>query len=281
MYSKGLIPFVFAVHLPIIFLWSCCRNSGTVSSPEPKLVSAAMNLKSAHVVLQQEDASETVEVRCKEGMVHVHGSYCPKVEQKCLEWLDDASASVNGAMRCARFAPSVCLSRERVEKDFCIDKFEYPNVEGEEPKVASTWIQAAAVCEEQGKRLCTDSEWTFACEGEEMRPYPYGETGLERDESACDQTHDPMPNPTAPKSEWSKHYPGHASGSFEKCTSPSGAFDMVSGVDEWVVNESGKPFKSGLKGGYGTNRVRTRCRPMTTAHGPSFSFYNVGFRCCA
>jgi hypothetical protein len=39
-------------------------------------------------------------------------------------------------------------------------------------------------------------------------------------------------------------------------------------------------YKSGLKGGY-WGPVRDRCRPMTTIHGESFSFYQIGFRCCS
>ncbi len=56
---------------------------------------------------------------------------------------------------------------------------------------------------------------------------------------------------------------------------------MVGNVDEWVINESqfGKPFKSGLKGGY-WGPVRTRCRPMTTGHEETFRYYQIGFRCC-
>ena len=55
---------------------------------------------------------------------------------------------------------------------------------------------------------------------------------------------------------------------------------MTGNVDEWVVNESGKPYKSGLKGGY-WGPVRDRCRPMTTAHAEGFEFYQIGFRCCS
>jgi hypothetical protein len=54
---------------------------------------------------------------------------------------------------------------------------------------------------------------------------------------------------------------------------------MTGNVDEWVVNESGHPFPSGLKGGY-WGPVRDRCRPMTVAHDTKFSFYQIGFRCC-
>jgi formylglycine-generating enzyme len=45
------------------------------------------------------------------------------------------------------------------------------------------------------------------------------------------------------------------------------------------VSQVGKPFMSGLKGGY-WGPVRTRCRPMTTAHNETFRYYQIGFRCC-
>ncbi len=37
-----------------------------------------------------------------------------------------------------------------------------------------SWYEAKSLCERSGKRLCTEEEWTFACEGEEATPYPYG-----------------------------------------------------------------------------------------------------------
>src|SRR5690606_9574022 len=66
--------------------------------------------------------------------------------------------------------------------DYCIDRFEYPNVPGENPVIVVTFREAAALCAKADKRLCTEDEWTFACEGEEARPYPYGWT---RDDTAC------------------------------------------------------------------------------------------------
>lgn len=232
---------------------------------------------------QEEDMNDDT-TSCPDEMILVEGDYCPQVEQVCLRWLDDDQRpSAHGGMgplRCAEFkSPAVCLSKKRVHKRYCIDKYEYPNKPGELPPVDVTWYQAKEACEKEGKRLCTDSEWTFACEGEDMHPYPYGD-GYHRDEAVCGQTHDPMPDPKMPKSEWKKYYPGHESGSLPMCKSEFGVYDMVSGVDEWVVNESKRPYVSGLKGGYGTSQVRTRCRPMTVAHGPTFSFYQVGTRCC-
>ena len=45
-----------------------------------------------------------------------------------------------------------------------------------------SWYDAAALCAEQRKRLCWESEWVTACEGPEKLPFPYG---LRRDASAC------------------------------------------------------------------------------------------------
>ena len=65
---------------------------------------------------------------------------------------------------------------------FCIDRYEYPNRAGATPVVATTWDEAAAQCKSEGKRLCKDTEWTLACEGDDRTPYPYGNV---RDATAC------------------------------------------------------------------------------------------------
>ncbi len=215
---------------------------------------------------------------CAEGMQEVEGEYCANVEQKCLRWLDKEQ------MRCAEFAPTSSCVGKTTKKHFCIDRFEYPNKEGEKPVVMNTWYQAKASCEKEGKRLCGESEWTLACEGNERLPYPYG---YERNSEACniDKSHPAVneaaiADPATRDAEVARLDQRVASGEREACVSPFGVHDMTGNVDEWVVNEAGVPFKSGLKGGY-WGPVRTRCRPMTTAHPEEFSFYQIGFRCCA
>ncbi len=216
--------------------------------------------------------------KCADGMVQVEGDYCPNVEQKCLRWLDPTTQ-----MRCAEFeAETKCIGRT-VHKKFCIDRFEYPNKAGEKPVVMKTWYEAQNACTAQGKRLCGDSEWTLACEGEERLPYPYG---YARNADACniDKPHpavneQALANPATRAAEAARLDQRDPSASREACVSPFGVHDMTGNVDEWVVNESGAPYKSGLKGGY-WGPVRTRCRPMTTAHYEMFSFYQIGFRCC-
>lgn len=217
---------------------------------------------------------------CRDDQVHVVGEYCPELETKCLEWIDKVGPEANsgiGPLRCARFQyPTRCLSRRTVHKDFCIDRYEWPNVKGELPPIGMTYWEAKSLCESVDKRLCTISEATLACEGPERKPYPYG---YERDDTACNIDR-PSADPKTSRDKWPDVYRGVPSGSMERCVSDYGVYDMTGNVDEWTHNESGKPFVSALRSGY-WGPVRARCRPVTYVHGPEFSFYQIGFRCCS
>ncbi len=222
---------------------------------------------------------------CPNDMVEVEGDYCPLVNQKCLHWLDSETK-----LQCAEFertqAAANCALKPQ-HKRFCIDRYEWPNRSGALPRYMASYTEAQMACEGVGKRLCSDTEWTLACEGPEQRPYPYGD-GYVRDDTACNIDKPyiwPRPerifDPRTQDEELARLDQREPSGSRAACVSPYGAHDMVGNVDEWVKNESqfGKPFRSGLKGGY-WGPVRTRCRPMTTAHEESFRYYQIGFRCC-
>ncbi len=217
--------------------------------------------------------------KCPGDMVEVEGDYCPYVEQRCLRWIDAKSA-----MRCAEFAPSAPCRMKTTKKKFCVDRYEWPNKAGAIPAFMASWREAKVACGAVGKRLCTDSEWTLACEGPKHLPYPYG---LKRSSDACniDKPYgfpDPAKvyDPKTQDAELARLDQREPSGSRAACTSPYGAHDMAGNVDEWVVNETGEPFKSGLKGGY-WGPVKNRCRPMTIAHEETFRYYQIGFRCCA
>jgi hypothetical protein len=227
-------------------------------------------------------------VDCPEGMLLVEGDYCQVLGHVCLKRIDGP------VERCEKYAePPICEGQIQ-KKRFCIDRFEYPNLEGVRPVVMVNWMEAKAACESEGKRLCTGSEWTLACEGTERVPYPYGYT---RDSTACniDRPHPDVDeqallNPRDVSSEVARLDQRVASGQMPRCTSPYGVQDMTGNVDEWVVNEkhfgpapadgSERPFISGLKGGY-WGPVRNRCRATTTFHNEWFRFYQIGFRCCA
>jgi formylglycine-generating enzyme len=238
----------------------------------------ALTLANLGVKPASHAAESTPSLSCPDGMVEVEGDYCPSVEERCVRWLDPETKQ-----RCAEFDPATTCLGHTVHKHFCIDRFEYPNVAGQKPTVMKDWYEAKATCQGEGKRLCGDSEWTLACEGEQRFPYPYG---YERSADACniDKPHldvdeKAMADESKRDAEVARLDQRSASGEHQACVSPYGAYDMTGNVDEWVVNESAKPYKSGLKGGY-WGPVRDRCRPMTIAHNEEFQFYQIGFRCC-
>jgi hypothetical protein len=135
---------------------------------------------------------------CPEGMVRVEGDYCPDVEQTCKkhhpEYERDQErrrkAEEKGqkhkstvSERCLEYAaPTVCKSKDKRRLSFCIDPFEYPNEKGQLPALLISWTDAKKTCEGLGKRLCTEDEFNFACEGPEMLPYTYG---FVRDPAKC------------------------------------------------------------------------------------------------
>jgi len=221
---------------------------------------------------------------CPSDMVEVEGTYCSKLEEVCLEWLDKPSCGrfdpktkkcifTMPPMRCAEFKyPTVCQKTGK-HLHFCIDKYEYPNKFGTKPQLQNTWYKAKELCEEQGKRLCVDTEWTQACRGNDNLPYPYG---YKRDATAC-RIDLPWQDPaTHTFEELDKTVPA---GSMPKCVSPYGAYDMTGNGDEWAHTSGGSQYVSVLKGGH-PHGVRNRCSPRTEVHGPDFSYYDTGFRCC-
>jgi formylglycine-generating enzyme len=221
---------------------------------------------------------------CPPDMVEVDGHWCPNVEQICRRWVDPLHPERD---RCAEYATTSRCDGTPVHKRFCIDRYEWPNQPGIKPFVAVDWIAARNQCAGAAKRLCTDTEWTLACEGQERLPFPYGYV---RNAEACNidkpyilpddaKLQDPATRPQ----EIARLDQRDPSGTRDSCVSPYGVFDMTGNVDEWVVNETGhesdKPYVSGLKGGY-WGPVRDRCRPMTTDHNQGYLGYQIGFRCC-
>ncbi len=234
------------------------------------------------------DAAEGTRGACSPGMVEVKGNYRVTgmgdelQKSVCSKWINRDFPE-----RCASFDKDKWKAiRDKLPTKamhFCIDRFEYPNKKGEFPVILVNFPESEQLCKEQSKRLCTEDEWTFACEGEEATPYPYG---YDRDATACvtDKAWRPYdPDAYYKKgavvAELDKLWQGLAAGSQPKCKSVFGVYDMIGNVDEWTMSAVGGR-RSILKGGY-WGPVRTRCRPTTRAHGEAHAFYQQGFRCCA
>lgn len=234
---------------------------------------------------------------CPEAMVRVEGEHCPALTQNCL----DHHGEYDGAKgerktvseRCMRYEePSRCVSKKRKSMSFCMDRYEYPNEVGQLPRVLTSWRNAKKLCEAKGKRLCTEAEYNFACEGPEMLPYVYGfirsaetcnidkpyifpnhsKRMLEYDECLADAWC---------KDELARLDQREPIGQRSTCVSWAGVFDLNGNANEWVDLPGEKsPNRSGLKGGW-WGPIRARCRPTVTFHKESDYGYEAGFRCCA
>jgi formylglycine-generating enzyme required for sulfatase activity len=216
----------------------------------------------------------------------VEGEYCTKVEHKCLkQWHDKA----NDKDVCEEFEPKSTCIGQKLKKRYCMDTYTWPNEKGARPEVMNKFHQAQIKCAAVGKRLCSESEWTLACEGPEMLPFPYGYV---RDTNKChgDMEWDsPDMKKVAQRDpeELARLWKGVRNGSQPECISPYGVADLPGNTDEVTQSESfNEPdfkakYDSIHSGGPWYKGVRNQCRPKIYTHDEGFYYYFLGFRCCA
>lgn len=261
------------VALGTALLPACSRGSVGKEPPVGQATLAVANIpvtaEPAPAAAKQAKAQSNA---CPQGMILVEGEYCPEVEQKCLEWMDPPESKYHH-FRCARYEkPSKC-KKPRVHKRFCIDATERVEEGTRLPRHFMSWTDSKKLCEAEGGRLCTESEWIFACEGEEMRPYPYG---WERDSSACNV--DLKDNIGRPGKLVDHRAPV---GSNPKCASPFGVQDMAGNVEEWTQadGKSKMGWKEVLKGSWWIPS-RHACRQFQVGHNDVYAGAETGTRCC-
>lgn len=263
-----------------------------VASSEPSEAEAEEHASATPAKESSND--ETPTDACPAGMVLVEGDYCtlggPGTDQNAVkhECVQEWYAPQNKKRVCEEFAPKAECLGKKVPKRFCIDRYAWPNQKGERPEVMNRFHQAQVKCIAEGKRLCTESEWTFACEGPDMKPFPYG---FKRDTKKChgDVEWD-GPNMTKvaqrdPK-ELARLWKGVRAGSQPECKSDFGVYDLPGNTDEVVASET---FESGWRGKYDSvhtggpwyKGVRNQCRPKIYTHDEGFYYYFLSFRCCA
>jgi len=151
-------------------------------------------------------------------------------------------------------------------KGYYIDLFPYPNEEGAIPLTNLTQAAAATLCEERGKRLCSELEWERACKGPDNHRYEYGETyRAER----CGTGALPVMRPA---------------GIRVACRSDFGVRDLHGGAWEWTASAWGRGTNGGLvsvRGGNSTEgEIVGRCA-NARAERPTTPSGAIGFRCCA
>lgn len=231
---------------------------------------------------------------CPADMLLVDGDYCLDLESKCL---DSYHSEENHLDVCLEFAfPTKCVGDTKHMR-YCIDKYEFPNREGQRPMVMQNFYQAQVHCAKRGKRVCTETEWTKACEGPENKPFPYG---YKRDTSVCLGDR-PWDHPDGEKvlnsdpTELERLWQGRVSGASPGCVSDYGVFDLPGNADELAASETTKPpthigkktkefgqdFDNVTTGGPWYTHVRNACRPKIYTHDESFAYYYLSWRCCA
>jgi len=160
--------------------------------------------------------------------------------------------------------PKLSCPPDMVKVDnFCIDRYEFPNRKGAMPRTMINWYQAQAECAKLGKRLCTEDEWIRACDGSpgggKLRRYSYGDTFV-LENCNVQNTH------------------AVPSGTFTKCRSAWGAYDMVGNVYEWVQPRPGSRIYT-LGGAWGEGRGAS-CYKAGAGYQPGYYQEHIGFRCC-
>ena len=215
----------------------------------------------------------------------VDGDYCTDVDYECKKsWYDKS----NKKTVCEEFEPKSTCVGEKVHKRYCMDTYTWPNEKGARPEVMNRFHQAEVKCASVGKRMCTETEWTLACEGPKMLPFPYGYV---RDTNKClgDVEWDgPNMLKVAKRDphELARLWKGVRNGSQPECISAYGVADLPGNTDEVVSSETyssdfrGK-FDSVHSGGPWYKGVRNQCRPKIYTHDEGFYYYFLGFRCCS
>ncbi|HSQ67256.1 MAG TPA: SUMF1/EgtB/PvdO family nonheme iron enzyme [Polyangiaceae bacterium] len=192
---------------------------------------------------------------------------------------------------------------------YCIDVFEFPNKPCELPFVWAAPTHAATMCSIQGKRLCSEQEWSLACRGDPAGGpdtlYAYGN---DLDLEVCNTN-----KPRGPQNKcWTRDAQKtwetcstdtEPSGAFPKCRSRFGVFDMHGNVaEEMTRREPDGTLVSQLKGSaFFYAEVARRADEPQKPHSPEtypdhcnydprwhiepmdaawHVNYHLGFRCC-
>ncbi len=266
--------------------------SSEETAPETAASEALVPLAEAELAAPAPVETPVAKGPCPADMALIEGSYCPAPSEECVAWQESVGPGgklVKGQCKAFR-SPSRCLADHHLSLRYCMDRYEWPNKKGEKPRTLTSWQEAREMCGAIGKRLCSEDEWSFACEGEAMSPYVYG---YERDASACN-IDKPYRARTFDFYRWEKCLADEAckaayeaidqrvgAGDFERCVNAWGVFDLIGNANEWVLRPDKKtPHRSGIKGGR-WGPVRSRCGPTVGFHDEADWGYEVGFRCCS
>ncbi len=175
-------------------------------------------------------------------------------------------------------AGSYMKGEEKINmQEYCIDRWEFPNIRGDYPDVFVTFQQASDSCYSIGKKICTERQWEYACAGKSQNAYPYGPEYVKE---RCNTDNDTI----------------MVIGANKNCRSEFGVFDLSGNVYEWVadvyredISKNNKPLpethveamkKRIIRGGnHILGEGYSRCDNRQWEW-PKNATRNLGFRCC-
>ncbi len=147
-------------------------------------------------------------------------------------------------------------------KTVCVDAYEYPNQPDATPKDMVSQEEAARICKNEGKHLCSIEEWQAACRGKDGFKYSYGNSYRQ---NKCN---------TNTKS-------AKRSGRKTQCRSWYGMYDMNGNLWEWTSSTSKQhPDKFLVAGGAWNTNNESSCSESKFSFYPQNQYPSVGFRCC-
>jgi len=165
-----------------------------------------------------------------------------------------------------RIADEEMSGEQVILKGFYIDLYPFPNEEGGIPLTNVAHPDAAALCAELEKRLCSELEWERACKGPKNWVYEYGDRYRA---DRCGTGAAPSLRP---------------SGLRVGCASEYGVADMHGGAWEWTSSPWGRGSQRALSTVRGGNaqagELVGRCA-NAMGRPPQAKSSTVGFRCCA
>jgi formylglycine-generating enzyme len=195
-------------------------------------------------------------------------------------WLIERSQLGDAAARAMPLPPLSELQRS--------GKFEPKAISrpGQIPQMYLSQVLARRACENAGKRLCSQDEWTNACKGKAGLKFPYG--GAYR-QGVCNVYRLIHPAAVLHGSASLGHrdprlnlvYEGESpllrtTGETTACASrwdDERLYDMVGNADEWV--EDGM-----FLGGFYARSTTNGCEAKVTNHAAIYYDYSTGTRCC-
>jgi len=145
---------------------------------------------------------------------------------------------------------------------YLIDAFPHPSRPGVPVTTKVTWHQAQELCQQAGKRLCSDKEWEKACKGPLNLIYSYGDVF---DPNVCG----------------ANIQPDYIAGSRRECHSGWGVHDLSGGVIEWtataIPNNADRRL---VKGGSVASAERGFRCAYSNDESANYANASISFRCC-